>query len=143
VNNATTGGDGSGGVTLVFTEPSGTPYPSTMMSVTSNTSVTLTAPTSGTTEGFVLMGNPNMPLGTVFDTHANANVSLSGLVYLPKAALSWGGNPSTGSKQCLEVIANTITLFGNSAFSNAGCTSGGGGGGGTSKAIGTNVTLVQ
>jgi hypothetical protein len=135
------------GVTLVFTSATpNTPssYPATMMSIQSNSSVTLTAPTSGTTAGFVIMGDSTMPLGTSFDTHSNPSVSLSGLAYLPRAALSWGGNPSTGSSQCLEVIANTITISGDSAFSNAGCTSGGGGSGSFGlKPIGSKVTLVN
>ena len=136
------------GVTLVFT--SATPgdassYPSNMMSVDSKSSVTLTAPTTGTTEGFVMMGDSTMPIGTAFDTHSNPNVTLDGTVYVPNGAFSWGGNPATGEIQLLVVatfvckfIVNTVTLFGDSAFSNAGCSSAGG-----QKPIGSVVTLVQ
>ena len=136
------------GVTLVFTSATpGTPssYPSNMMSVDSKSTVTLTAPTTGTTEGFVMMGDSTMPIGTAFDTHSNPNVTMDGTVYVPNGAFSWGGNPATGGNQatsgsnfCLQVIVNTITLFGNSAFSNAGCSAAGG-----QKPIGSIVTLVE
>jgi Flp pilus assembly protein TadG len=124
------------GVTLVFT--SATPgdsssYPSTMMSVDSVSNVTLTAPTTGDTAGFVMMGDSTMPLGTSFDTHSNPNVTIDGTVYVPNGAFAWGGNPATGgspatsgSNFCLQFIVNTITLYGDSAFNSSGCSFGGG-----------------
>ena len=130
------------GVTLVFT--SATPgdlssYPSTMMSVDSLSNVTLTAPTTGTTAGFVMMGDSTMPLGTSFDTHSNPNVTIDGTVYVPNGAFAWGGNPATGgSNFCLQFIVNTITLYGDSAFSSGGCSLAGG-----QKPIGSIVTLVD
>jgi Flp pilus assembly protein TadG len=127
------------GVTLVFTEPSGTTYPSTMMTVTSGTTVTLSAPTSGSTAGFVLMGDRSMPLGTIFDTHSNPNTCLAGTVYVPQGFLEWGGTPATGcSSTCLQMVVNQITLYGNSTFTNAGCSLSDG-----QKPIGSIVTLVQ
>jgi Flp pilus assembly protein TadG len=135
------------GVTLVFTSATpNTPssYPSTMLNFDSKANVTLTAPTTGPTAGFVLMGDSTMPLNTSFTTAANATVNLTGLVYLPNGALSWGGNANTsGSKQCLEIIANTIVLKGDSAVSNGGCNSAAGGAGFSLKPIGSNVTLVN
>ena len=132
------------GVTLVFT--SATPsnpssYPSPMMDFDSLANVTLTAPTTGPTAGFVIMGDRTMPLGTSFTTVANATVSLNGVVYVPNGAFSWGGNASTGSSFCLQLIVNTITLQGNSStsnFSNAGCGLSNG-----QEPIGSIVTLVD
>ena len=139
------------GVTLVFT--SATPskpssYPSTMLDFDSLAKVTLTAPTTGPTAGFVIMGDRTMPLGncgnpttSCFTTVANATVSLNGVVYVPNGAFSWNGNASTGSSFCLQLIVNTITLQGNSSasnFSNAGCGISNG-----QKPIGSIVTLVD
>jgi hypothetical protein len=127
------------GVTLEFTSSSSPPrYPSTMLAVDSNGAMSLTAPTSGPTEGFVTMGDRTMPLGTIFDTHSNPNTHLSGTVYLPNGALDFQGNPVTGSTICLQIIANTIQLEGNSSLTNIGCTNTGG-----QKPIGSVVTLVK
>jgi hypothetical protein len=86
-----------GGVTLVFTDPGGTPYPNangnpTAMVVDSNATVNqLSAPTSGTTQGILIIGDSNIPLDTVFNLRANAaGVGVQGLVYVPKE-ISNGG----------------------------------------------------
>jgi hypothetical protein len=128
------------GVTLEFTSSSTPPkYPTTMLSVDANGAMSLTAPTSGSTEGFVIMGDRTMPLGTVFDTHSNPNTQLSGTVYLPNGALDFQGNPVTGSTMCLQLIVNTLTLEGNSSLTNIGCSNLTGG----QKPIGSVVTLVK
>ena len=79
------------GVTLVFT--SATPnnassYPTTMLDFDSNANVTLTAPTTGATAGFVIMGDSTMPLTTTFTTVANSTVNLNGTVYLPNGFIA-------------------------------------------------------
>ena len=136
------------GVTLVFTSADGT-YPSTMMNIDSLSNVTLSAPTTGLTDGFVMMGGSGMPLGTSFTTAANATASMTGTMYLPNAALTWHGTPATGGDQCLRAVVNTILLSGDSGFSNAGCDdlfgpgSGGGGGGGGGPPPLSRVTLVN
>ena len=125
------------GVTLAFSSSSGG------MNIDSLSNVTLIAPTTGPTAGFVLMGDSTMPFGTTFQTAANATVSMTGTIYLPKGDLTWSGNPNTGSTQCLRAIVNTISLKGDSAFSNANCNSLFGGGGGSGPPIGSVVTLVN
>src|SRR5262249_3170391 len=104
-------GPGSGGttvngsdVTLVFANsyPSGNNKP--MFAIDSNSSVNLTAPSTGNTAGFLIMGAPSMPLGTLFDTsQANPGSILNGIVYLPNGDVHWAGNPVTGSASCLEL----------------------------------------
>ena len=54
------------GVTLVFTSADGT-YPTAsnpMMNIPNAMTLNLTAPTTGSTAGFVIMGDSSMPLGT-------------------------------------------------------------------------------
>jgi hypothetical protein len=134
--------DNGAGVTLVFTSSDGKypdPKNSNMLSVDANGTVSLTGAQSGPTAGFVMMGDPAMPLGTVFDTHSNPNVHVSGTVYLPDAFLNWQGNPVTGSPLCLQIVSNTIQLWGDSSLSNTGCTTLTGG----QKPIGSVVTLVN
>jgi Flp pilus assembly protein TadG len=124
------------GVTLEFTS-SVNQYPNTMFNVLANGSVSLTAANSGPSEGFVLMGDRNMPLGTSFDTSSNPNVFFDGTVYLPNGALTWGGNAST-NLNCLQLIANTIILQGDTTLTAIGCSLTGG-----QKPIGSLVTLVD
>ena len=128
------------GVTLEFTSSSTPPkYPNTMLAVEAGGSMSLTAPTSGTTAGFVIMGDRTMPFDTVFDTTANADTHLSGTVYLPNGELHFRGNPVTGSNICLQIIANTVQLQGDSSLTNIGCVDLTGG----QKPIGSVVTLVK
>jgi Flp pilus assembly protein TadG len=144
VKNATLTG---AGVTLVFTcsTCSTAPWPSNGILVAANGIVNLTAPATGATlgvPGFVMMGDPAMPLGTVFDVHSNPTMILTGTVYVPNGAFTWGGNASTGSNFCLELIANTITLSGTGSASQSSfssCPLSGSG----QKPIGSIVTLVD
>jgi Flp pilus assembly protein TadG len=61
--------------------------------------------------------------GIVFASLSNASFSgnsslpFSGAIYLPNGALSISGTATDGSSGCAEVVAQTITLTGNAAFS--------------------------
>ena len=94
------------GVTLVFTSTDGT-YPTAsnpIMNIPNAMTLNLTAPTTGSTAGFVIMGDSSMPLGTqgkikvprqapvVFNNGATG--TLNGVVYVPNGALSAVGNGS-------------------------------------------------
>jgi hypothetical protein len=98
------------GVTLVFTG-SGSNWGTA--SIGSNAIINLTAPTSGSTQGIVLYGDRNMPVGTAFNLTGGASQTFNGAIYLPKANLSFsGGNGATTS--CTKIIADTITFTGTS-----------------------------
>jgi hypothetical protein len=98
-------------------------------------SVTLTAPITGTLQGLVVASNGAG--GANFSEGASGN-SLSGVFYFPSApiALSGAGNVGNAAGQCLELIGSTITLSGGSALAST-CT----GLAGTSS--GGQVVLVQ
>ena len=105
--NATITGSG---VTLIFTG-SGNNWGSA--TIGSNANVTLTAPTSGVTQGIVLYGDRNMPVGTAFSLEGGGTQNFGGAIDLPKAALKFsGGNGTTTS--CTQIIADTITFTGSS-----------------------------
>jgi Flp pilus assembly protein TadG len=148
------------GATLVFTcsTCSGSSgWPSTMLATDSNSTMCVTAPSTGTTAGFVIMGGPAaaMPLSTTFSTWANGQNFFNGTVYIPSGAFSWGGNATTApsacnypvsgvSDFCLQLITNQITLGGTSGFGGSGCSlTGGGTGAPVQKPIGSSVTLVD
>lgn len=105
--NATITGSG---VTLVFTG-SGSNWGSA--TIGSNANVTLTAPSSGTTQGIVMYGDRNMPVGTAFSLEGGGTQNFGGAIDLPKANLKFsGGNGTTTS--CTQIIADTITFTGSS-----------------------------
>jgi hypothetical protein len=54
---------------------------------------------------------------------ANAGETLSGLVYFPKAAVTYRGGPAATGPQCLVLVADTIALQGNPKFATDGCSS--------------------
>jgi Flp pilus assembly protein TadG len=132
------------GVTLVFnceTCSSASQWPSNGMLVAANGTLTLTAGANG----FLMMGDTNMALNMVFDTHSNPHECLNGTVYLPNANFEWGGTPVTGCQtKCLQLIANMISLSGNPSFSGNGCSvDQSAGTGGAQVPIGSVVTLVD
>jgi Flp pilus assembly protein TadG len=149
--------DDGAGATLVFTcsTCSSSSWPSTMMATDSNSTMCVTAPSTGTTAGFVVMGDPAMPLNTTFSTWANGQNYFNGTVYVPSGSFSWGGNATTAptacnyatsgvSDFCLQLIANQIILGGTAGFGGSGCSLSGGSGGQKQKPIGsTSVTLVD
>jgi Flp pilus assembly protein TadG len=98
------------GVTLVFTG-SGSSWGTA--SIGSNAIVNLTAPTSGATQGIVIYGDRNMPVGTAFNLTGGGTQNFGGAIYLPKANLSFSGGNGT-STSCTKVIADTITFTGSS-----------------------------
>ena len=89
--------------------------------------VTMTAPTSGTTQGLVVVGPASNTGGALFAEGAS-NTSLSGAFYFPQGSVSLSGGASVGggTGQCLELIGTQVSLSGGTtAASN--CVSGGAG----------------
>jgi hypothetical protein len=121
------------GVTLVFTSSNGTNYADAH--ITGGARIDLTAPTSGPTAGIALYGDRNMPAGTSFSFRGGSLQSIGGAVYLPRGALSWAGDPDV-SQRCTQIIADTISLVGDSGLS-VDCTGYG------TKPIGSLATLLE
>ncbi len=141
----------AGGNTLVFTSTDGISYPSAsgssgcstagtcMMDIANGATVNLTAPTSGLTAGFVIMGDRSMPVGTVgqsgssqgsqfvIENGATATLgTLGGVVYLPNGALSFEG-AGTATTGCTQIIANVFDLSSSGSL-NENCTTNSSGG---------------
>jgi len=106
--SATLTGDG---VTLVFTSSNGNNYGTA--TINGGATVNLTAPTSGPTEGIVLFGDRNMPIGTTFKLNGGSTQVLQGATYLPKAAVQYSGGTGS-SNTCAQVIGDTVSFTGNS-----------------------------
>jgi hypothetical protein len=110
------------------------------MNVPNDLTLNLTAPTTGTTAGFVIMGDSSMPLGTAGQVNSSAStgtgsqfviangatMNLSGAIYVPNGALSFIGNGAV-NMTCGQIIANVIDLT-NSGSLNENCTTDSSGG---------------
>lgn len=110
------------GVTLVFTSLTGL-YDATAMQVQLGSTISLTAPTSGATQGIVLFGDNGSnastkppPVGTTnftFDTASTLNVT--GTVYLPRSSLTVAAFDFV-SEKCTQIIADKIYVVGLANF---------------------------
>ena len=84
------------------------------------------APNSGTFKGLLIVQDSNgLPAGTTWNTsptlQGGPSAVLNGLVYAPKADMTFNGNPAAGGTGCLIVIVNTLTLSGDSQLNSTGC----------------------
>jgi Putative Flp pilus-assembly TadE/G-like len=123
-------------VTLVFTSADGTypPASNPIMDVPNDLTLNLTAPTTGATAGFVIMGDRSMPLGTAgqssstptgaqFVVENGATANLNGVVYVPNGAFSFEGNGGA-TQPCTQFIVNALDLN-NSGNLSINCSGGG------------------
>jgi hypothetical protein len=132
------------GVTLVIggnsVSSSGTCANDAFCEASGYSNVTLTAPTSGSTDGLLVVGptSSSDTNGASF-TEGATNTSMSGAFYMPYGAVNLGGGASVGngSGQCLEVIGSQVTLTGGSDLASS-CNIPGSAGSG-----GATVALVQ
>jgi Flp pilus assembly protein TadG len=113
----------SAGVTIIFTTTAtsgGTIGAPTMQS--NPTIDNLSAPTSGTYAGLLMV--QDTVSGATYTTSATfqgtPGQTLNGLVYTPNSNLTFQGNPSV-TNSCLLVVANQLTMQGNSSLATGGC----------------------
>ena len=85
------------------------------VSINGSADFNITPSTTGDWAGFAIVadhGNTNA--ATI---NGNSSSSLTGIVYLPDStSLSYSGDGSTSSGQCIRLVAQTITLTGHSKF---------------------------
>jgi hypothetical protein len=130
--NGTSVGMSGAGVTFVI---SGTTLPTSgncanqaFCLAAGYSNVTLTAPTSGTTNSLVVVGPTSSSYtGGASLTDGASGTSLSGIMYFPYGPVTMGGGATlgNGTGQCLEVIGSQISLTGGSALAST-CTGLGG-----------------
>jgi Flp pilus assembly protein TadG len=93
------------GVTLVL-------LGSTSTSLTGNSALNLTAPTSGPYDG-ILIDQPSSNANALSLT-GNSGSTLEGIIYAPSAAVTMTGN--SGSNICADFVVGSLTLTGNAGF---------------------------
>lgn len=102
-----------------------------------NNTLNLTAPRSGDYEGIVMYADRETTRSDEWDFKGNADISLTGVVYLPTLDVDYGGGAGTNSTECTQIVANTVSFTGNSGF-NSNCEAWG-----TRDIIGGAYTTVQ
>jgi len=100
------------GVTFYFT---GT---NTRLSVISSATVDLTAPTSGTYDGFIFiqdpLSNPGQFTGKQNEIQGGGSIKIVGTIYFPTQPITISGNGAFGiNSPMMPIIADTITVTGN------------------------------
>jgi hypothetical protein len=121
------------GVTIIFTG-SGSNY--AYATIGNGATVTLAAPTTGTTQGIAFFGDPNAPASTTSSFGGGASMNITGAIYFPSDTVQFQ-NGITNPSGCTQLIAGIIQFQGGAQFSNN-CA-----GTGTSAIGGGPTTLVE
>ncbi|MBA2771713.1 MAG: hypothetical protein H0U34_06825 [Sphingomonas sp.] len=100
------------GVTIILT---GSDPGSLTMS--GNSSMDLTAPTTGTYANMVLIQASNADTGNNNTINGDNNTALDGVIYFPVGDLTFSGS-SAGATQCAMIVGWTITFTGNANIQN-------------------------
>ncbi len=119
------------GVTIVLTG-SGSNYASAQIS--NGTTVTLTAPTTGATQGIAIFQDRQSAVSAPDSLAGGTSFTVTGAVYLPSQSVTYSNGSSNGSV-CTQLIAWQIVFNGGATF-NSTC-----GGTGVS-GIGAQATMV-
>jgi Flp pilus assembly protein TadG len=111
------------GVTIIFTTTAASGGYIGAPTMQSNPTIdNLSAPTSGTYAGLLMV--QDTVSGATYTTSATfqgtPGQTLNGLVYTPNSNLTFQGNPSI-TNSCLLVVANQLTMQGNSSLATGGC----------------------
>jgi hypothetical protein len=101
------------GVTLVFTSKNRNDFATA--SINGNAIVDLRAPKTGPTAGIVIFGDRRIPINSPFKFNGGSTQYLGGAIYVPSGAVDFAGGAGT-STSCTQLIANSVTFTGNSAF---------------------------
>jgi Flp pilus assembly protein TadG len=119
---------GGAGVTIILTTQKATGGTVGAVLLRSLANLNLIAPSTGPFAGMVLIQDGNgVPAGDTINsdnaTQANAQESLSGLLYFPASTLSFHGTPTSGvgATNCLLIVANQIQMQGNPTMAVSGC----------------------
>jgi hypothetical protein len=119
----------TGGVTIVLTNSTAGSNPANV-SLSANSVLNLTAPTSGSTSGIGLFqsrvacsGNSNTCSNSL---GGGGTQNIQGAMYFPDNAVSYGGGASSGTSQatCTQLIAYQVSFSGNSNLASS-CASAG------------------
>jgi Flp pilus assembly protein TadG len=98
------------GVTFYITSPNSVTF-------TGNQGATFTAPTSGTYAGIAFFGDRSGSANNNNKFTGGSVLNITGALYFPSESVTYTGGSSTGAN-CTQIVADTISVTGNSYFSN-------------------------
>ena len=110
----------TGGVTFYNTfgtTTNSTAYPYSGIQIGATSTVSLTAPTSGTYAGVLFFDDRSSPVGTSDNYGGGSTAVYQGIIYARNAAVTMEGNSSVNTAYTM-LIADTISLTGTSGFNN-------------------------
>lgn len=111
INGGTFQDDGLGGVMIYNTSSDGTDFAG--ISFAGNSTIALTAMTTGTYAGVLFFVDRDADAGTDFSVAGTSSTALTGAIYAPNNNVSYAGTSSQASS-CIQIIAATVTLSGTS-----------------------------
>jgi hypothetical protein len=83
------------------------------VSINSGSTITLSAPTTGSMAGVAFYQDRRAPTSGTDSFSGGSSQSLTGAVYLPQQKITYGGSASA-STGCIQIIVRAISLGGNS-----------------------------
>jgi|GEM_PF-240036 len=81
-----------------------------------NNTLDIQAPATGDYAGIAIYGDRNSMSSNTWDFQGNADVSITGVVYLPTLNIDYGGGAGTNATECTQLVAYSIEFIGNSGF---------------------------
>jgi hypothetical protein len=113
---------GGAGVTIILTSTASN-GPAGNVQIASGAGVTLSAPAAGLFSGVLFIRDP-VAVGSANASSSDSafeggpRMNLTGLLYLPRASVSFAGNPSAS---CTVLVADELRIDGKSTFATFGC----------------------
>jgi Flp pilus assembly protein TadG len=108
------------GVTIILTSSTGSSYGTAQIS--GGAKITLSAPTSGATEGLAFFQDHNAPQASSNSFSGGSTQNITGAIYFPNEQVTYSGGTTTanGGAACTQLLAYKLSFSGGSTF-NANC----------------------
>jgi hypothetical protein len=105
------------GVTIIITALSGVASDNGVFTVSGSATITLSAPTSGSTAGIVFWADGRLPAKT--DNISGGGLqTITGAIYLPNHTVNYSGS-ATATPACNQLVAYNISLSGTANFNHS------------------------
>jgi len=85
-------------------------------SLNGNNTLDIQAPATGDYAGIAIYADRNTMGSNSWDFQGNADISITGVIYLPTLDIDYGGGAGTNATECTQLVARSIEFRGNSGF---------------------------
>lgn len=108
------------GVTIILTSRTSGNY--SQVAISNGASVTLSAPTTGATQGIVFFGDRRAsPSNTQSSFGGGATLNVTGAMYFPTQSVQFSNGAIVNNSDCTQLIAGKINFAGGATFQNNNC----------------------